>query len=305
MGTPGGEGVSRFRATAKAVNDPDFERLASGGGTFCKVTFVDRNNKGWEKTVEIKINYAGVSAAAHLVGQGAMAKNLKKIIAGYKSDTPAKIDINDPHVHDGNNVLFTAYMQLTQGYDMSEVVNAKPSQSFDAHLADLLEGRRKEITDSLKRTDPYNQVLDNANLDAAKKVFKTPATSDSGQDNTHRPPIAGGSSWPSTAQQPPTGRNSYAPPAGKNPPYPDETPPASSPLAPSRTWILPDVLMRWAPSILQSGTTAHCRWVRIPLRPTHTLVPPDVLMPWAPSILQCGTTAHCPPARIGWPAIRL
>jgi hypothetical protein len=113
MGTPGGEGVSRFRATAKAVNDADFERLASGGGTFCKVTFVDRNNKGWEKTVEIKINYASVSAAAHLVGQGAMAENLKKVIAGYKLNTPAKIDINDPHAHDGNNVLFTAYLQLT------------------------------------------------------------------------------------------------------------------------------------------------------------------------------------------------
>jgi len=74
---------------------------------------VDSNNKGWEKTVEIKINYASVSAAAHLVGQGVMAENLKKVIAGYKLNTPAKIDINDPHAHDGNNVLFTAYLQLT------------------------------------------------------------------------------------------------------------------------------------------------------------------------------------------------
>jgi len=114
---------------------------------------------------------------------------------------------------------------------MSEVVNAKPSQSFNAQLANLLQGRKEEITDSLKRTDPYNQVLDNANLDAVKKVFKSPTTSGSGQESTYRPPIAGGSSWPSAAQQPPTGKNPYVPPAAKNPPYPDKTPSASSPFS--------------------------------------------------------------------------
>jgi hypothetical protein len=232
MGTPGGRD-SRFRATAKAVDDYDLDSFAKDGGTACKVTFVDRNNPGWQQTVQININYASVSAAAHLVGQGAMGKILNSVIAGYEWGTPAKIDINDPHVHDGNNVLFTAYMQLTQGYDMSKVVSAKPSQSFDAQLANLLQGRKDEITDSLKRTDPYNQVLDNANLDAVKKVFKSPTTSGSGQESTYRTPIAGGSSWPSAAQQPPTGRNSYAPPAGKNPPGPYETPSTSSPAKPS------------------------------------------------------------------------
>ncbi len=230
MGTPAGRD-SRFRATAKAVDDYDLDSFAKDGGTTCKITFVDKNKPSWSRTVQVSINYASVSAAAHLVGQGAMGKILNSVIAGYDSGTPAKIDINDSHVHDGNDVLFTAYMQLTQGYDMSEVVSAKPSQSFDAQLAKLLEGRKKEITDSLKRTDPYNQILDNANLDAVKKVFKSPATSDSGQENTYRVPGAAGSSWASAAQQPPTGRNPYAPPAGRNLPGPYEAPSTSSPFS--------------------------------------------------------------------------
>jgi hypothetical protein len=229
MGTPGGKD-SRFRATAKAVNDPDFKRLAEGGGTTCKVTFVDSNNKGWERTVEIKINYASVSAAAHLVGEGAMAKNLTKIIAGYKSGTPAKIDINDAAVHDHNNVLFTAYMQLAQDYDISGLVNAKPSQSFDPYLTTLLEGRKEDITHFLGRTGSYNRVIDGADLDAAKRVFRTPNPSYPGPNTIYRTPAGSHFPSPPANRQAPTGMSPYGPQFRTSPAAPHQVPSATNPV---------------------------------------------------------------------------
>jgi hypothetical protein len=144
MGTPGRKD-SRFKATAKAMrrNGGYLPELAEDG-TVCDVTFVDKKRPGWEHTVPIRINHASVSAAAHLVGQGAMGAMLDSVVAGHKAGKPARIDINDPHAHDGNNVLFAAYMQLTEDYDLSGLVTAIPSQAFDAHLARLMEGRREE-----------------------------------------------------------------------------------------------------------------------------------------------------------------
>lgn len=155
MGTPGGKD-SRFRTTAKAVRDYNLDYYARRG-TVCDVTFVDRNNQGWQKTVQIKITPASVSAATHLLGEGAMGDILNRVIAGHESGIPARIEIDDPHVHDGNNVLFTAYMQLTQDYDMSEIVDARPSQAFDPCLSRLLEGRKGEIGSSSAGSPPADR----------------------------------------------------------------------------------------------------------------------------------------------------
>ena len=119
---------------------------------------------------------------------------------------------------------------LLRVYDISPLVNAKPSQSFDAYFGALLEGRKEEITHFLNRAGSYNRVIDGADLDAAKKVFKTRIPSHSDPDQMYHTPSFSGPASPPAAQRAPTGANPYTLPAGRNPALPYQTPSTTNPV---------------------------------------------------------------------------
>jgi Ca2+-binding RTX toxin-like protein len=99
------------------------------------------------------VTKAGISAAAHLIGQGGVANALKAIYtkayndAGQLINTTVSLDVSGDYA-DGNGVAFSTYMYLFQNFDVSSLTDASDGKNFTAFnqfAQDLLAARKNKI----------------------------------------------------------------------------------------------------------------------------------------------------------------
>jgi Ca2+-binding RTX toxin-like protein len=109
-------------------------------------------------TDSIKLTKAGISAAAHLIGQGAMANAMSNIWSqcfdpnnGNQVTTSVLLPIAGSV--DGNNIVFSTYVKLLQDFDISPLIAAIDDSShtqFNQLTQELITCRKDKILDCLK-----------------------------------------------------------------------------------------------------------------------------------------------------------
>lgn len=100
-------------------------------------------------THDITLSQAGISAAAHLLGQGAMARIMNEIYHdcfdsnGNKISSIASLSVDGSA--DGNSVAFSTYIKLLQGFDISPLIDLKTTDDFNNLVQELITHRKDKI----------------------------------------------------------------------------------------------------------------------------------------------------------------
>jgi Ca2+-binding RTX toxin-like protein len=101
-------------------------------------------------TDTIILTAAGIASAAHLIGQGAMAKALNYIYTscfdGSGNQISSIATLPTSGLADGNNIAFSTYTKLLQNYDISPLINASedPNLTQLSSLISVLVSHRKD-----------------------------------------------------------------------------------------------------------------------------------------------------------------
>ena len=167
--------ASKFTAIRNAFSTPTQSHFDQMVGQTFTINWKDSNGVTVE-TQEITLSKAGLSAAAHLVGQGVVAAALKEI---YKnaydgtgiliSPTPAITFSIDGNYADGNGVAFSTYIKLFQGFDISPLVDATDGKNFtqlNQFTQELITHRKDKIlTDLTTKGQEVSMTISAASTD--------------------------------------------------------------------------------------------------------------------------------------------
>jgi len=164
---------SKYTATNKQLKKISAEETENGIvyydlDNFLGQEFIVYFSNGIEETV--KFTQAGISAAAHLIGQGRLAEMLNKVLLGET------IDVNDYRAADGNGIAFTVYMQLFKDYDLSPLIAATTKEEYNNFLKELLQTRKQEILGYVN-SHKYQTILINCKTEWICQLFTTAITS--------------------------------------------------------------------------------------------------------------------------------
>lgn len=168
--------ASRYRYVRSAANaagiglgSANFDKMI--GQTFT-IQWTDASGTpvfGGQQT--ITFTQAGISAAAHLVGQGGVAFGMKEIYDQAYDRVTSELLSPVPVINlgmsdsttiggsyvglaDGNGIAFSTYIQIFQHFDISPLVNATDSQ-FNSLAQDLITYRKDKIVSYLTDNQKY------------------------------------------------------------------------------------------------------------------------------------------------------
>ncbi|MEN6422886.1 MAG: calcium-binding protein [Smithella sp.] len=135
---------SKYQATMKAFSKSN--QLL--GKTF---TIQYKNTSGQIVGSDtVTFTQAGISAAAHLVGQGTIGNAMSKIYSDCFNSEGLQISstatLSTVGFADGAGIAFTTYMKLMQGFDISSLTNAP---DFNALVQELMTYRKDKIINYL------------------------------------------------------------------------------------------------------------------------------------------------------------
>ncbi len=127
-----------------------------------------------EGSETITLTEAGISSAAHLVGAGKMAEVMYKIYKqsfsepdqyGKITQTSSTATFPREGFADGNNVAFSTYARLLEGYNISSLLNANNLADFNALARELMAQRKDKIINYLvsKKQETAMSVSYNTN----------------------------------------------------------------------------------------------------------------------------------------------
>jgi len=137
------------------------------------------------------VNKASISGAAHLIGQGGVAKALeamydKAFVNGELVNTTISLDPDNTAFADGNHVAFSTYMEIFDDYNVDSLIAANGKDDFNTLYGELLSYRKEKITTYINEHD--NITLEN-DKDYTKDInttitnFSTAAVTEKGMDN--------------------------------------------------------------------------------------------------------------------------
>jgi len=112
------------------------------------------------------VNKASISGAAHLIGQGSMAKALETVYQkafdekGVLVDTNISLNPNNKHLADGNHIAFSTYMELFDGYNVDALIKANGKDDFIELYGELLDYRKDKLTEYI--TAHENLILNHS-----------------------------------------------------------------------------------------------------------------------------------------------
>ena len=121
------------------------------------------------------VNKASISGAAHLIGQGGVAKALeamydKAFKDGRLVHSTIALDPNNIKFADGNHIAFSTYMELFDGYNVDKLISVNNRDDFTARYGELLAYRKDKITEYIATNG--NMVLNN-DEDYSKEIHET------------------------------------------------------------------------------------------------------------------------------------
>lgn len=156
--------VSRYRATRIAFgNNAQFNSMI---GQSFNITFTDISGNVLA-TRRITFTQAGISAAAHLVGQGDVAGFMREIYdACFTNGVLTTYDVTLTNAYaDANGISCVTYMELLGEYDISDLIAATGGQGFDERLASfapfvnqIIEYRRDKIIEFISSNNVEIQM---------------------------------------------------------------------------------------------------------------------------------------------------
>lgn len=154
---------SKYTATKEATSLIPREHFdALLGKTFT----INWNKSGETFSNTFTVNKASISGAAHLIGQGGVARALEAVYQkafdteGHLITRTISLNPNDKHFADGNHIAFSTYMELFDDYNVDPLIKANGKDDFVELYGEMLHYRKDKLTEYITAYD--NLIIKNA-----------------------------------------------------------------------------------------------------------------------------------------------